>query len=76
MLNIELQTITNCNTLYYTYPLLYYKKHIQLTYNHTTIKVETKQCIKQSNNIKLHKLQIVRHDSILTDYYIIKDAFR
>ena len=26
--NVELNTITNCTTLYHTYPLLYYKGHI------------------------------------------------
>ena len=26
-------TITNCTTLYKTYPLLYYEVHIQITYN-------------------------------------------
>ena len=39
---IELNIIINCTTLYHTYPLLYYKGHIQITYNHTTIKVKTK----------------------------------
>ena len=48
VINIELNTIKNCTTLYHTYLLLYYKGHIQITYNHTTIKVEIKQYSKQS----------------------------
>ena len=42
VINIELNTITNYTTLYHTYQLLYYKGHIQITYNHTNIKVKTK----------------------------------
>ena len=42
IINIKLHTITNCTTIYHTYILLYFKGRIQLTYNHTTIKVETK----------------------------------
>ena len=30
VINIELNTITICTTLYYTYLLLYYKRHIQI----------------------------------------------
>ena len=40
--NIDLHTITNCTTLYHTYFLLYYKGHIHITYNHTSIKAQTK----------------------------------
>ena len=40
--NIELHLITNCAILYHTYRLLYNKRNIQVTYNPTTIKVETK----------------------------------
>ena len=47
VINIELNTITNCTTLYHTYHLLYYKGHIQITYNHTNINVERKQYSKQ-----------------------------
>ena len=39
---IVLNTITNCSTLHHIYQLLYYKCHIQITYNHTTIKVQIK----------------------------------
>ena len=48
-MNIELFTIKNCTTLYYTYPLLYYEGYIQITNNPTIIKVQTKQYSKQSN---------------------------
>ena len=41
-MNIELYTITNCTILYHTYFLLYYEGYIQITYNTTIIKVETK----------------------------------
>ena len=57
VINIELHIITNCNTLYHTYPLLYYKGHIQLTYNHTTIKVENKtNTVNKAINIELYKI--------------------
>ena len=46
---MELNTITNYTTLYHTYLLLYYKRQIQITYNHTNIKVERKQHSKQGN---------------------------
>ena len=46
-MNIELNTITNSTTLYHTYKLLNYKGHIQITYNHTNIKVKRKQYSKQ-----------------------------
>ena len=42
VINIELNTITNCTILYHTYQLLNYKGHIQIPYNHTNIKVQTK----------------------------------
>ena len=38
VINIEFYIITNCTILYHTYLLLYYKGHIQMTYNNTTIK--------------------------------------
>ena len=40
-----------CITLYHTYPLLYYKGHIQIKSNHTTINVEKKTKGKQNVNI-------------------------
>ena len=42
VINIEINTIIICKTLYHTYLLLYYKGHIQITKNHTNIKVQTK----------------------------------
>ena len=49
-----MHTITNCTTLYHTYRLLYYKRHIQITYNHTTIKVQTKNTVNKVINIELN----------------------
>ena len=55
-MNIELNTITNCTTLYHTYPLLYYKGHIQITYNHTNIKVDKNNTVNKVMNIKLNTI--------------------
>ena len=50
-----MNTITNCTTLYKTYFLLYYKCRIQITYNHTNIKVETKNnTVNKVINIELN----------------------
>ena len=38
-------------TLYHTYPLLYYKEHIQMISNHTIKNVEKKTKSKQNVNI-------------------------
>ena len=51
-----MKIITNYTTLYHTYVLLYYKRHIQITYNHTNIKVERKQYSKQGKKIELNKM--------------------
>ena len=41
--NIEFDTLRNYTTLYYTYQLLYCKRHIQITSNHSNVNVETEK---------------------------------
>ena len=47
-------TITNCTTLNHTYCLIYYKGHIQITYNPISIKVEKNNTVNEVINIELH----------------------
>ena len=51
-----MNTITNCTTLYITYFLLHYKGHIQITYNHTSIKVRQNNTVNKVINIELNTI--------------------
>ena len=54
---IELHTVTNCTTLNHTYCLLYFKGHIQITYNHTHHKGRNKNnTVNKVVNIELHTI--------------------
>ena len=76
--NIEFNTLRNYTKIYYTYQLLYCKTHIQITSNHSNENVETKidnRVNKMTTFNSIH-LEIILHYITLTNYYIIKDAFK
>ena len=62
--NIEFNTFKNYTTLYHTYQLLYCKRHIQITSNHSNVNVETEK------NNRVNKM-ITLNSSHLELYYII-----
>ena len=65
--------------VYHTYLLLYYKEHIHMKSNESTINVETKnkkQYNKQNDKISFNTHRIYIIIIILTCCYIVKDTFR